>query len=240
MAADSLFTLLDLATETSQNLGATDDVSIAKAKKFVNRALIRISEMGPWSWQMVYDATVNTVSGTESYVLATDVKKLQAVWINDTARRKLRLIDDRRFREIFTQNVTPQGTPLYYRDFGRDATTGNRKIALYPVPNSVLAIGYDYEREMQLLVDNTDDVRVETGMPDHMVDALIELATAIGYREQDDSDYGSAMAEAIERWIELRNNDQTEIDDAIRAAPMGGDGRDFLDPILPPRFGDTY
>lgn len=238
MAADSLYSLLDIATETAQNYGSTDDITIAKAKKWVNRALLRVAEMGPWSWTMVYDTSLATVSGTETYSLASGVKKVHALWVQDTARRKLRLIDDRRFREIFTQNTTPQGTPLYYRDYGRNASTGYKMIALYPVPNAILTLKYDYEREITLLVDNTDDVRVDSGLPAHMVDALIELATAIGYREQDDSDYASAMAEAIQRWQRLKEEDLTEIDDNFRAAAFGDVDSSWGDPVLPPKYGE--
>lgn len=236
MAANDLFTLLDIATEVSQNYGDTSDITIAKAKKWVNRALMRISEMGTWSWQKVYDEALNTVAGTETYTLADGVKKINAIWIQGSTRRKLRLIEDRRFREIFTQPTTPQGTPLYYRNYGRDATSGEKKIAIYPVPNAVYALKYDYDREIQMLVDNTDDVRVETGMPAHMIDALIELATAIGYRELDDSDYESAMAEALERWRALFADDSSEIDDRIRQAPFEADGPDLNDPVLPSNY----
>jgi len=236
MASEDLFSFLDIATEVSQNYGATDDVTIAKAKKWVNRALVRISEVGHWSWRETFDTSVATVSGTETYVLAANVKHITALWIQDTARRKLRLIDNRRFRQIYTQATTPQGTPLYYRTYGRDATTGYRKIALYPVPNAVFTVKYDYQKEMDLLVNNTDDVRVVTGMPDHMVDALIELATAISYREQDDSDYQSAMAESMARWRALYDEDNTEIDDVIRAASDDGGGGGYEDPILPPSY----
>jgi hypothetical protein len=236
MAANEIYTLLDAATEVSQAYGDTSDISIAKAKKWCNRALVRMAEIHDWSWLKVFDASIATVSGTESYSLASGVKKIYAIWLQDSARRKLRLIDDRRFREIYTQATTPQGNPLYYRNYGRDSS-GNRKIALYPVPNAVLTLKYDYVKEITLLVNNTDDVREVTGMPAHMVDAWIELATAIGYREQDDSDYQSAMAEAVERVIRLAAEDGAEIDDEIRAAAFGDSGNDWLDPVLPPRFG---
>ncbi len=238
MASNDLYTLLDIATEISQNYGSVDDITIAKAKKWTNRALLRMAEIADWSWLKVFGASIATVSGTESYSLTSGVKKIYAIWLEDSARRKLRLIDDRRFREIYTQATTPQGNPLYYRNFGRDAS-GNRKIALYPVPNAVLSVKYDYVKEIDLLVNNTDDVREVTGMPAHMVDALIELGTAISYREQDDSDYQSAMGEAIARIIKLAEDDGAEIDDVIRTAPFGDSGNDYQDPVLPPKYGEV-
>jgi hypothetical protein len=270
--------------------------------------------MGDWSWTMIFDGTFNTVNGTESYTLTQGVKKIYAIYYQDQVRRKLTLIDDRRFREVFTYTVTPQGTPVWYRDFGRDATTGRRKVALFPIPNASMAMYYDYRREVPLMIDELSgtqaltngaatatvtlpntfydndydltlsvtsssgsdpavtatvssqatgsfivalsptpatanytlswslerdpDVRRETMMPDHMVDALIELATAIGFREQDDSDYESAMAEAVARWQGLLAEDLNEIDDKIRQVAFEADRVYYGDPVLPPQYGD--
>ena len=309
MAANSLYTLDDLATEVAQNYGDVSDITIAKAKKWINRALMRINEMGDWSWLMTFDATFTTVydSGTatlingattkvvtlnatqldaayivtasvngnvavtataslqtttqftltfspaipvsgayeltwsiekESYVLGEGVKKIYSIYYQQNVRRNLKLIEDRRFREIFTYNVTPSGTPVWYRLYGRDATTGRRKVALFPIPASQLPIYYDYRKEMPMLVNDSDDVRVVTGMPDHMIDALIELATAISFRQLDDSDYESAMAEAMARIQRLHAEDSTEIDDRIRMRNF--DSAEYMgDPVLPPQYGDT-
>lgn len=238
MAANSLFTLEDLSLQVAQNYGDTSDITIAKCEKFINRALLRINEMGDWSWLMKYDATFNTTSGTETYTLGAGVKKVYALYYSDNVRRKLRLMDDRRFREIFTYNVTPTGTPLWYRLAGRDTTYGRRQVKLFPIPNATIAMYYDYRQEISLLTATTDDVRVVTGMPDHMVDALIELATAIGYREQDDGDYESAMEEAMARLQRLLEDDLTEIDDRVRMANFEGDSVYYGDPVLPPQYGD--
>lgn len=238
MAADSLYTLLDIATQVAQNYGDTSDITLAKAKQWVNRALIRIDEIGDFSWLMKFDETFNTVAGTETYTLVDGVKRIYAIYYQQNVRRKLRLMDDRRFREVFTYSVSPQGTPLWYRLYGRNATNGNRKVALWPIPNNAIAIYYDYRKEMTLLVNDSDDVRSVTGMPGHMVDALIELATAISFRELDDSDYESAMAEAVGRWQKLLAEDLSEIDDNIRMKNFESDSIYFGDPVLPPQYGD--
>lgn len=314
MAAQNLFSLSDIALQVAQNYGAVDDITIEKAKKWINRALLRINSMGDWSWTMIFDGTFNTVNGTESYTLTAGVKKIYAIYYQDQVRRKLTLIDDRRFREVFTYTVTPQGTPVWYRDFGRDHTTGRRKVALFPIPNASMAMYYDYRREVPLMIDSESgsaamvngaatqtvtlentfydndydltvsvessndsdpavtatvtaqttstfsvsfsptpatgnytlsyslerdpDIRRETNMPDHMVDALIELATAIGFREQDDSDYESAMAEAVARWQDLLAEDLNEIDDKIRQVAFEADRIYYGDPVLPPQYGD--
>ena len=247
MAVNSLFTLEDIATQVALNYGDQTDFTIEKAKKWVNRALLRINEMGDWSWLMVFDATFNTASGTEAYTLADGVKRVYSLFItSSTARRKLKLVDDRRFREVYTNTVTPQGTPHIYRLYGRSTAVGfegRRKVALWPVPNATYAMYYDYRREIPLFTDALDasgaTVMEVTGMPAHMVDALIELATAISFRELDDSDYESAMAEAMARWNNLLADDLTEIDDSIRMRAFNTETSYFGDPVLPPQYGDT-
>lgn len=238
MAANSLFTLSEIANEVSQIYGSTDDITQAKAKKWINRALMRINEMGDWSWLMVFDGTFTASSGTETYALATNVKKVYSIFYSSGVRRKLRLMDDRIFRSIATQVTTPQGTPLWYRLYGRDAS-GNRKVALWPIPNATLTMYYDYRKEIDLLVNDSDDVRTVTGMPDHMVDALIELAAAIGMRELDDSDYESAMSEAVARWKNLLAEDLSEIDDGIRMRAYEADATNYQDPVLPAQYTDS-
>lgn len=54
MAANSLYTLAELANLVCLNVGAVDDITQAKAKKNINRALVRFAEMGEWPWQKVY------------------------------------------------------------------------------------------------------------------------------------------------------------------------------------------
>lgn len=237
MASTSLYTLAEIAAVVAENYGADDDITLARAKKWVNRALMRINEMGDWSWLMAFDATFSTVASTESYVLGAGVKKIYSVSLNiGSARRKLRLIDDRKFRDLFAYNTTTTGTPSWYRLFGRDASTGRRKVALFPIPSSVVSVYYDYRKEITLLTNDSDDVRATTGMPDHMIDALIELATAISYRQLDDSDYANAMAEAVARWRTLLAEDLNEIDDTIRMRGFDMDASMFGDPVLPPQY----
>lgn len=247
MSSNSLFTLTDLATEVALNYGDQSDITIAKAYKWINRALMRISEMGDWSWLKVYDATFNTVNGTEAYTLADGVKKIDSVFVFNNVRRRLQMIEDRMFRQHFLNPTTVTGTPQFYRNYGRSSASGSegrRRIALYPVPSSVLAIYYDYTKEISLFssihesggASSTVTVSQLTGMPQHMVDALIEMATAIGMRELDDSNYDAAMSEAMLRWDRLLQEDLHEIEDSIRMRSFEDSTGQVADPVLPPQY----
>ncbi len=349
MAANTLFTFQAIATEVAQNYGDTSDLTLSKAYKWVNRALIRVSEIGDFSWlwgpqgsfktvvRFYYYQTVGTSPGVsqtisrndngtggpsfntaeiidastvitdvngngvftagipvtatntgtgvtlssipdakygacymwylyngqgaqppvnlaqpgqyvltvattnnvlpaqEIYSLAFGVKKVYAIYYVNNVRRKLRLMDNRRFREIFTYPVQPSGTPLYYRDLGRDSS-GQMQVALWPLPNTVYNIFYDYVKECPLMVNASDDVRTVVGLPEWQVDALIQLATAIAFAELDASNYRDMMNEAVQRWADIYHDDSNQIDDSIRAASFDGERVDYADPVLPPQY----
>ncbi len=237
MSATSLYSLLDLSTETAENLGATDDISISTCKRLINRALVRITEKYDWPFLFVEGGTIATVGGTETYSLSATVQKVTNVYVTGTRARTLRLMENRQFRQTFTNPILSTGTPNYYRYAGVDSVTGAKKIGLYTIPSTVETIYYDYIKKMPLLSNHTDDVRIVCGLPDHTVDALIELATAIGMRKFDDADYESAMAEAIVRWDTIYQDYTNEIDDRLRARAFEGADYDGPMPVLPPQFG---
>jgi len=236
MAATDLFTLSDLAIEVGNNLGAQDDTSLAKYKKYINRALIRFSEMGMWSWQYQYGATLSTVAAQEEYSLA-DVLKVNSLYTSGPTQRRLRLIEDRQFRAMYPNN-TASGSPYYWRRTGSSVVTANTmKLAVYPIPDAIYALKYDYIKPITLLSADTDDVRVVTGMPSPLVDLVIEMATAIGWKELDDSAASTQMQECLLRLKSVYADDQSEIDEQLIMAPMESDDWNrFWDPVLPSNF----
>src|ERR1044072_3001274 len=119
MAATDLFTLAQLADQTCQNLGATDDISQAKAKKYVNRALIRFSELGEWSWQRGYDlpfptSTSTTTTASQKEYSVVNCLRIESLYIASPIQRRLILLPDRNYRKM-SPNDTATGTPYYWR-----------------------------------------------------------------------------------------------------------------------------
>lgn len=243
MAATDLFTLQDLQTQVCLNLGATDDISMAKAGKYINRALIRFAEMGEWSWQRVYDqpfpgATSVTVANQMTYEVRNCLR-MTSLYISSPTERKLVLMGDREFRSRFP-NPFATGTPYYYLHRGRTANVTDKdilKIGLYPVPDAAYTLKWDGVRPITLLSSLTDDVRALTGMPVNLVDILIEMATAIGWKEIDDADAASQLQEVLARLKGAYNEDRHDIEDRHIMADFDGD-IDFADPVLPPEYGE--
>lgn len=237
MAANDLFRLDYLADQVGLNLGATDDISLAKAKKYLNRALIRFSEMGIWSWQYAPGQSFSTVNGTETYEFA-NVLKIKSMWMASPIQRRLSLVNDRQFRGLYP-NTSATGTPYLYRKAGYSSTTVDApKFAFYPIPNGVFTVYYDCIRPITLMSADTNDVRLITGMPSNLIDILIEMATAIGYKEIDDSMSAKQMEECMLRLSAAFREDQSEIDDVmVMRAFESEDAYRYDDPVLPPQYG---
>lgn len=237
MAANSLFTLSELATQVANNYGATDDVTIAKAKQWINRALMRMRRRGQWQFLEVLGGSFSTVASQEVYVMDTSILKINALWTKDT-NRKLVLLDNREFRESIVDGEDSTGDPSTYRLAGRDTATGGLKIALWPVPSSATTIYVDSQKTIPLLTADSDDIRLITGMPDHYIEAVIDLASALGSKERDDGDYQAEIQEAELHVQALWLEDQTQLDDDLTSREFSSSYViDSDDPVLPTKFG---
>lgn len=249
MSAVDLFTLADLQLQVGLNLGATDDVTLAKCAKYINRALIRFQEMGIWSFQQVYEQSFPggiggsvTVNGTKTYSVP-ECLEITSLFMSSPIQRRLVMLGDRDYRRMYP-NDTATGTPYYYLRRGRSglvspATFNILKIGLYPIPDAAYTLKWDGYKKITLLSNATDDIRAVSGIPEPMVDLVIEMATAIGWKEIDDGDAAAQMQECMSRLGGFYQDDNHSIEDVHVLAPLDGDNMDkIFDPILPPNFGE--
>jgi hypothetical protein len=135
-------------------------------------------------------------------------------------------------------NNTASGTPYFWHRTGSSLTTVNTiKIALYPIPDTIYTLKFDGVAPIVLLSSDTTDVRLANGMPSPLVDLLIEMATAIGWTEIDDSEAQNKLKECLVRMEAAYGQDESEIDERLVMSPMDfNDGSLWLDPVLPPNF----
>lgn len=243
MAFDALYTMADLQLQVGLNLGATDDVTLAKAAKYVNRALLRFSEMGIWSWQKVFGqsfpgTTSVTISGTADYSVKNCLE-MHSLYFDPAGSQwgRLTLMGDREFRQCY-QNPIATGRPYLYLHRGRVNSSTEKdvlKIGLYPVPDAAYTLKWDGIKPITLLTGATQDVREQTGMPSHLIDLLIEMATAIGWKEIDDADAATQMQEVMIRLKNAYNRDNHSIEDVN--IMRGFDSEDYYrDPQLPSNY----
>lgn len=245
MGVASLFTLADLADQVCLNLGAQDNITQLKARKYVNRTILRFIEMGTWSFQHVYQqpfpgvAPSNvTVANQISYVMP-NVLKVHTLYMRTPVQRRLQRLEDRKYRRMYP-NDTAVGTPYYYREMGRaTGTQDNLQIGLYPIPDAAYTLYWDGIVAIPLLVNDTDDFRLVCGIPGYFADIIIEMATAIGWKEVDDQDQGAQLQEVLMRLKSIYEEDQNSIEDRLIMAPFESEDVDrYFDPMLDPRFGE--
>jgi hypothetical protein len=125
--------------------------------------------------------------------------------------------------------------PRLTNEIGGGIRKDVQKIGLYPIPDAAYTLKWDGIKPITLLSATTDDVRIVTGMPSHYVDALIEMATAIGWNEVDDAEAKAKLQEAVLRLEALWKRDSHSIEDTHLM--RGFDSDDYhRDPVLPPQY----
>lgn len=237
MSIPELYTLDDLATEITEAYGSSTATDRSKAYRTVNRAIQIIAKKGRWPFFRVEDATFTTVSGTETYILPTNIKLVDYIHMRDPAR-KLRFIDLRTLRRKYPNNTTLTGTPLYWRTVNYDPSAEGYRIALWPIPDAAITMYYDADLNPNFLSDKSDDVRT-IGIPDEMISTLINIATALMYEKYDNDMYTQKMAEAKQELDEDFYRMTNHPDDDLTSRQYSGAydlRRD--DPILPPQYGE--
>ena len=243
MGMDSLFTMTDLQLQVGKNLGAVDDSSLADAAKHINRSLIRFAEMGVWSWQRVYNQafpglTSVTISGTQEYSVRNCLE-MHSLYFDPSSSTvgRILLMGDREFRRLYSQ-ANASGRPYLYLERGRVNSSTLKdvlKIALYPIPDAAYTIKWDGIKAITMPTAGTDDIREITGMPSSMVDILIEMATAIGWKAIDDAIAAQQMQEVMLRLKAMYEKDNHSIEDTHIF--RGFNGEDFYrDPTLPANY----
>lgn len=195
------------------------------------------SEVGEWSFQRVYGESFSTVASTATAEIS-NVLRIDSMYTATPLQRKLTLIEDRLFRIRFP-NATATGTPYYWRIAGRKkASTDTQIVGLYPIPDAVYTINWDGVRKIPLMSNDGDDIRDVTGMPTQYVNLVIEIATALGYKSDDDQLASQQLQECAQRLQNFYHKDQDQIDDRLIMRPFEAEDSAFMaDPLLPPNFG---
>jgi hypothetical protein len=210
----------ELEDATSAGVGAANIWSVADLKHYLNQANKQIINQLNTSvnWMLDVDNTITTVASTQSYDLPADFGHIARVWINQ--QYSLRKMHYRRLGTDSTSTGQPTRYLVegaYYKD-GATPTIYYRKMKLWPIPDAVYTIYYDYFMRTPTMDTDTDVSPVPEGY--HM---------AVVYR-------AAAMACVRKGMMERRQALMEEYDDQmaqmIMAISMGEimyDRPDFVD-----------
>lgn len=231
-----LYTIRGIVRQVCQNVGSLDETTQEQAYTWVNRALIRFSELGEWSWQKFYGESLTTVA-SQAIVTLPNVFKVTSMFMASPYQKKLVMIEDRQFRAQYP-NDTFTGCPYFYRTAGTSKSNADAiELGFYPIPDAAYTINYDGVRPIALPTSLSQDIRQYTGMPANIVDIVIDMATAIGYEADDDVNEGPRFARAVARMEAAYQKDQSQIDDRLVMSPFGEvDAYQMQDPLFPPQY----
>lgn len=233
--AEELFTLNEIAKEVGHNYGDTSTPSITRAKRYINRALIRLNSLGPWPF-LDDLKTFSTVANTGIYSISRAFSKIRGLHIRDDNDRKLIKIDKAQLRIAEPDPDDSTSTPLYYLPVG--FKNGSWRFRLHPVPDAAYTIYVDGDLRIPLFIDGEDDIREVCNMPDEMVEVVIDLASALMDRKNDDALYRQNLADAMTHAEMVRAMMDSNVDDEMLSREYGEE-IDITtgDPRLPPEYG---
>lgn len=209
-------------------------------KRFLVRAAIRISteKNRRWSWLDV-TKSFDTIAGEETYTLPSCFKAApRALFIKGSNRRRLRRIPTNSFIDKVPDPSTDSGNPTFY-DYAGVNSNGSRLITLWPIPAGVEEIFVRGKRVIVAPSNDEVDIRAAFGMPEDVIEALIEYATALAWKGQNDARYQEQMGEAQHLLDEAYAADQENNDTRKRARMMESEDYSDGDPQLPANFGSS-
>lgn len=234
MAISELYTLNDVAVQVGESYGDVSQLSLDKIYNKVNRALRIISRRGTWPFFAAEDESFATVADQETYKLRSGVKIPKFLHMRDPAK-KLVMVDLRTLRRLYPNNTETTGTPQFWRIVNFDKFQNAWKIALWPIPDGVITIYVDADKNPPLLVDPSDDLR-STGLPEEMIETVINLAVALMYEQSADI-YQEKMAQALAMLEDDYYRFGVHIDDNMNAREHSGVVDLYReDPTLPLNF----
>lgn len=152
-------TFLELLQTCIDDFGKSEAEWVSRHKRNLNRAMREIAKDRTYPFFVDYSNTFNTVAGTEEYTLVeTDIQKLISVRITTSGyEKRLSPVRYDEFRAVHpaVSYATDPGTPALYYTTGR-TSTNQLKIKLYPIPNAVVTIEYDYYMSPPVLATDSD------------------------------------------------------------------------------------
>lgn len=234
---NELWRFENVAYDVAVNFGNTSDQSQRKMQRFLNRAaqMVATQKNRRWSWLYAKDY-ITTIESEGEYSLPSDLQKVNEFWIQDSNRQKLDRIPSGKFRELVPDDSEDSGTPRLY-DFRGVDSNGSKVAFFWPIPSEAgLKIYFRYKRFITPIVNPQADVRSYWGMPQDVILAAVELATALALKSINDPRWKDQLILAEGMIDQAYADDQENPDTTYRMEPFEGDSGDG-EPVFESRFG---
>ena len=160
---------------------------LTRLKRFINAANHAINdglERG-FRWQYMMASTTATPSAAGAVTSITDIDEIESVTVNSSP-----LVERSRSELVHTYGeLTSTGTPLFYY------MTGTSSFSVYPVATSTVTV--TYWKVTTDLSANGD----APAMPDRFREAIVELACAYAYRDQNNREMAAVCQAEADRIV---------------------------------------
>lgn len=179
-------------------------------------------DLSPDWWFLQVSVTFDTVDDQMTYDLpsAMDGRKVFSLR-QKTDDVKLGYINQHEFDRIYPNpdDMSGGGNPLWYTIFGRDSTTKNPYIRLFPIPSSAITMYLRYQTVMDTYNNAVSDDTVI--LPDKYDSTLIKGIESKWY--EFDSTRGNASQKKQEFWQGIKKaNQDNKVPDEVLVANTHG------------------
>ncbi len=208
-------TYLELIQTCKDDFGEDSGEWVARYKRLLNRGQREIANAKDWPFLIDFDNTFNTVAGTESYTLTeTNIKKLVNLRIStDGYEKRLAPVNYNEFTATYphVDTASERSTPSCYTQAGRSSTY-QMQIKLYPVPDAVYGILYDFYKEPTDMALDADT----PFMPTIYHDLLIDYAMYKSYQHKRDFNTAATYKNSFDMGVrnmigDYQNNGSAEM-----------------------------
>ncbi len=179
-----------------------------------------------WAFRQQTAATITVVSGTATYTLPSDFKKIYDVRLTGNGEKTLFALDARTYDRVRSSQAG-QGTPSHYHLFAAQNTAN---ITLVKTPDIGNSLVIKYYRNFPLLTDNPTD---NLCIPQRYIVPIIYKAAelTLAWKEPERAaKWERSYEKALYRAIADDVTNEDELEGFMPRVEYAGDKTDFLAP----------
>lgn len=197
----------------------TDQITIDIVST-INDAIRTLAKLLPkryWHKKATVALTVGAAGTPSNWSLASDCQE-PIIFHYTSSNTKYILEKKDSDREWIKEIWDPAGVvnkPMYYREIGPDSS-GYKQIEVFPIPDGSYTLNYEYYKVKGSDLTTSDLASEIPNLPDHVHDAVWELALYIFLKGFDDPNQVNRMADAEMAKKLLEESDEKDQDTDLR------------------------
>lgn len=225
MASKTLLQLQnDALQQTDEVAGSGSTTALQIIQRGINESYAEVAAIRDWD-QLKNTATTSSIVGTNLYTPVTSGSTIPRIRriinvVDQTTPRNLNETDRQRFEYQYpfvdTTNSKNQGAPLLWMVYDYTNSSRDLRVMVYPVPSTVLTLGFTFYEEPLELSAPTDIPR----LPDqfHYGLSYLGLAKYFEYQKDPLASYYRQMHEQFK--VKILNDEWSDTDEMPEMKPQ--------------------